>query len=46
MASKDAKKQGMIATLKQIYHEEGTAGLYGGEFMSGGSRWFGDARLY
>lgn len=41
VASKDAKKQGMIATLKQIYHEEGTAGLYGGEFMSGGSRWFG-----
>ena len=30
VASKHAKKQGMIATLKQIYNEEGTAGLYGG----------------
>ncbi|KXT09953.1 hypothetical protein AC579_9734 [Pseudocercospora musae] len=30
VASKDSKKEGMTATLKRIYTEEGVGGLYGG----------------
>ncbi|GIZ46592.1 hypothetical protein CKM354_000971200 [Cercospora kikuchii] len=30
VASNDAKKEGMTATLKRIYKEEGVGGLYGG----------------
>lgn len=31
VASNDAKKEGMTATLKRIYKEEGVGGLYGGK---------------
>lgn len=31
VASNDSRKEGMTATLKRIYKEEGVGGLYGGE---------------
>ena len=32
VANKDAPKEGMTATLKRIYNEEGVGGLYGGKW--------------